>query len=189
MVPIRGMPRSSVVLAQLFVVNRWMKWCGIAVETVTEDAHTSLRLHRLGYSSAYLRYPLAAGLATETLSAHIGQRIRWARHDPNFTYRQPVVGKRPATISASVLSQQHDAFFVRRTATNFFYVHHCAPFFFFSVGLIDATVTDIMSYVLPYLFIVVLINSRIQGKYRHSFWNEIYEMVLAGILRYRHWWH
>ncbi|WP_250187087.1 hypothetical protein [Escherichia coli] len=60
---------------------------------------------------------------------------------------------------------------------------------FFSVGLIDATVTDIMSYVLPYLFIVVLINSRIQGKYRHSFWNEIYEMVLAGILRYRHWWH
>ncbi|WP_139251729.1 glycosyltransferase family 2 protein, partial [Escherichia coli] len=52
---------------------------GIAVETVTEDAHTSLRLHRLGYSSAYLRYPLAAGLATETLSAHIGQRIRWAR--------------------------------------------------------------------------------------------------------------
>lgn len=52
---------------------------GIAVETVTEDAHTSLRLHRAGYSSAYLRYPLAAGLATETLSAHIGQRIRWAR--------------------------------------------------------------------------------------------------------------
>ena len=52
---------------------------GIAVETVTEDAHTSLRLHRLGYTSAYIRIPLAAGLATESLSAHIGQRIRWAR--------------------------------------------------------------------------------------------------------------
>ena len=26
---------------------------GVAVETVTEDAHTSLRLHRLGYNSAY----------------------------------------------------------------------------------------------------------------------------------------
>ncbi|EEU9379946.1 UDP-forming cellulose synthase catalytic subunit [Escherichia coli] len=52
---------------------------GIAVETVTEDAHTSLRLHRRGYTSAYMRIPQAAGLATESLSAHIGQRIRWAR--------------------------------------------------------------------------------------------------------------
>ncbi|MGL5091158.1 MAG: glycosyltransferase family 2 protein [Aeromonas sobria] len=52
---------------------------GIAVETVTEDAHTSLRLHRKGYHSAYINIPQAAGLATESLSAHIGQRIRWAR--------------------------------------------------------------------------------------------------------------
>ncbi len=53
---------------------------GIAVETVTEDAQlTSLRLHRRGYTSAYMRIPQAAGLATESLSAHIGQRIRWAR--------------------------------------------------------------------------------------------------------------
>ena len=28
---------------------------GIAVETVTEDAHTSLRLHRRGHTSAYMR--------------------------------------------------------------------------------------------------------------------------------------
>lgn len=40
---------------------------------------TSLRLHRRGYTSAYMRIPQAAGLATESLSAHIGQRIRWAR--------------------------------------------------------------------------------------------------------------
>lgn len=30
---------------------------GIAVETVTEDAHTSLRLHRRGHTSAYIRIP------------------------------------------------------------------------------------------------------------------------------------
>ncbi|MGL4505517.1 MAG: glycosyltransferase, partial [Aeromonas sobria] len=35
---------------------------GLAVETVTEDAHTSLRLHRSGYTSAYMRIPQAAGL-------------------------------------------------------------------------------------------------------------------------------
>ena len=46
---------------------------------MTEDAHTALRLHRKGWQSAYLRLPLAAGLATERLILHIGQRVRWAR--------------------------------------------------------------------------------------------------------------
>ena len=52
---------------------------GIAMETVTEDAHTSLRMQMNGWNSAYVNIPQAAGLATERLSAHIGQRIRWAR--------------------------------------------------------------------------------------------------------------
>ena len=52
---------------------------GLAVETVTEDAHTGLRLHRAGYNSCYIGVPQASGLATESLSAHVGQRIRWAR--------------------------------------------------------------------------------------------------------------
>src|SRR5579862_5438648 len=46
---------------------------GIAVETVTEDAHTALRMQRRGWNTAYLNIPLAAGLATESLAAHIGQ--------------------------------------------------------------------------------------------------------------------
>ena len=52
---------------------------GIAVETVTEDAHTSLRMQMNGWGTAYINIPQAAGLATERLSAHVGQRIRWAR--------------------------------------------------------------------------------------------------------------
>ena len=52
---------------------------GIATETVTEDAHTSLRMQKKGYNTAYINIPQAAGLATESLAAHVGQRIRWAR--------------------------------------------------------------------------------------------------------------
>ena len=67
---------------------------GFAVETVTEDAHTALRLHRNGWTSAYLRIPQAAGLATESLSAHIGQRIRWARGMVQiFRTDNPLLGK------------------------------------------------------------------------------------------------
>ncbi len=49
---------------------------GIKIETVTKDAHASLRMQKLGYGTAYINIPQAAGLATETLSAHVGQRIR-----------------------------------------------------------------------------------------------------------------
>ena len=52
---------------------------GVATETVTEDAHTSFRMQKLGWNTAYINLPQAAGLATETLSAHVGQRVRWAR--------------------------------------------------------------------------------------------------------------
>jgi cellulose synthase (UDP-forming) len=52
---------------------------GVAVETVTEDARTALRLQVREWNTAYINIPQAAGLATESLSGHIGQRIRWAR--------------------------------------------------------------------------------------------------------------
>ena len=67
---------------------------GIAVETVTEDAHTALKMHRRGYQTAYLNIPLAAGLATESLADHIGQRMRWARGMAQiFRLDNPLLGK------------------------------------------------------------------------------------------------
>jgi cellulose synthase (UDP-forming) len=56
---------------------------GVAVETVTEDAHTSLRMQRRGWNTAYIRYPQAGGLATGSLAAHIGSAFAglaaWSR--------------------------------------------------------------------------------------------------------------
>ena len=77
----------------------------LAVETVTEDAHTSLRMHRLGWNTAYLRMPLAAGLATESLSAHIGQRMRWARGMVQiFRIDNPLAGQGPDVFQRSATS-------------------------------------------------------------------------------------
>ena len=45
---------------------------GLATETVTEDAHTSIRLQKKGWSTAYINIPQAAAWATERLSGHVG---------------------------------------------------------------------------------------------------------------------
>src|SRR5690606_10020857 len=36
-----------------------------------------------------------------------------------------------------------------------------------------------MAYALPHILVASVTNSTIQGRFRHSFWNEVYESVLA----------
>ncbi|SUB19153.1 Cellulose synthase 1 [Pantoea agglomerans] len=82
-----------------------------AVETVTEDAHTALKMQRLGWGSAFLSIPLAAGLATERLGLHIIQRTRWARGMTQiFRVDNPLFWPWPEVAAASLLSQRHAAF-------------------------------------------------------------------------------
>jgi cellulose synthase (UDP-forming) len=52
---------------------------GFATGTVTEDLHTSLRLHARGHRSVYHAEPLAFGLAPESIEPFIGQRVRWGQ--------------------------------------------------------------------------------------------------------------
>jgi cellulose synthase/poly-beta-1,6-N-acetylglucosamine synthase-like glycosyltransferase len=76
--------------------NRWNAafWCGspsvlrrraledvrgVATDSITEDLHTSLRLHGRGWKSVYHSEPLAYGIAPQTLEAFCVQRLRWAQ--------------------------------------------------------------------------------------------------------------
>ncbi|ALR78545.1 UDP-forming cellulose synthase catalytic subunit [[Enterobacter] lignolyticus] len=151
---------------------------GIAVETVTEDAHTSLRLHRLGYTSAYMRIPQAAGLATESLSAHIGQRIRWARGMVQiFRTDNPLFGK-GLKLPQRICYANAMLHFLSGVPRLVFLTAPLA-FLLFHAYIIYAPALMIALFVLPHMIHASLTNSRIQGKYRHSFWSEIYETVLA----------
>ena len=50
---------------------------GFAMETITEDIHTALRLQSKGWRSVYYNKTLARGLAPDTLSGFAIQRLRW----------------------------------------------------------------------------------------------------------------
>ncbi len=52
---------------------------GFATGTVTEDLHTSIRLHKEGFKSVYHNETLALGLAPSQLEPFISQRIRWGQ--------------------------------------------------------------------------------------------------------------
>ncbi|MDN5986465.1 MAG: UDP-forming cellulose synthase catalytic subunit, partial [Hafniaceae bacterium] len=151
---------------------------GIAVETVTEDAHTSLRLHRRGWTSAYIRIPQAAGLATESLSAHIGQRIRWARGMVQiFRLDNPLFGK-GLKLAQRICYANAMLHFLSGIPRLIFLTAPLA-FLLMHAYIIFAPALAIALYVIPHIVHSSLTNSKIQGKYRHSFWSEIYETVLA----------
>lgn len=154
---------------------------GFATQTVTEDAHTALRLHRAGWHSAYLKLPLAAGLATERLAIHVGQRMRWARGmtqifrvDNPWLGRGLSFGQRVCYMNAML----HFFFGVPR------FVFLTAPlaFLMFRLNIIAASGLMVIAYALPHLWHSTVTNSRLQSRYRHSFWGEIYESVLAMYL-------
>ena len=50
---------------------------GIPVETVTEDIHTSLKLHKTGYKTVFLNEPVAYGVASADLGEYYKTRHRW----------------------------------------------------------------------------------------------------------------
>jgi cellulose synthase (UDP-forming) len=52
-------------------------------------------------------------------------------------------------------------------------------YLFFSRSNVPGFWAAILAYALPHLMLSNITNSRIQGQHRHSFWNEIYETVLA----------
>jgi cellulose synthase catalytic subunit (UDP-forming) len=151
---------------------------GIAVETVTEDAHTSLRMQMRGWNTAYINIPQAAGLATERLSGHVRQRIRWARgmvqvlriENPLFA-----PGLKPAQRLCYFNAMSHFLYALPRL------IFLTAPLIYLLFGRVNIPGywLTIMAYAAPHLVLSNLTNSRVQGRHRHSFWNEIYETVLA----------
>jgi cellulose synthase (UDP-forming) len=151
---------------------------GIAVETVTEDAHTSLRMQMNGWNTAYINIPQAAGLATERLSGHVKQRVRWARgmiqimriDNPLFAK-----GLRPAQRLCYFNAMSHFLYALPRM------IFLSAPLIYLILGRtnVPGYWAAILAYAFPHLILSSITNSRIQGQHRHSFWNEIYETVLS----------
>jgi cellulose synthase (UDP-forming) len=151
---------------------------GIAVETVTEDAHTSLRMQMNGWNTAYINIPQAAGLATERLSGHVKQRIRWARG------MIQILRTDNPLFARGLKFPQRICYF--NAMSHFLYafprlIFLTAPLIYLVLGHtnVPGYWAAILAYAFPHLVLSSMTNSRIQGQHRHSFWNEIYETILA----------
>ncbi len=151
---------------------------GIAQETVTEDAHTSMRLAAAGWNSSYLDIPLAAGLATERYAFHVAQRIRWARGMTQILMLDNPIFKRGLSLPQRINyfnAIQHFQFGVPRM------IFLIAPiaYLIFGIHPLAATPGEVLSYGIPHIFLSVLGGLACARSMRHAFWAEVYEAALA----------
>jgi cellulose synthase (UDP-forming) len=151
---------------------------GFAFETVTEDAHTALRLQRMGWSTAYLGIRLSAGLATERLVLHIGQRIRWARGMTQILrIDNPLFGpglslqQRFCYLNAML----HFQFPLPRIA----FLTSPLAYLILGENIIHASAGMIFAYAAAHLYCAQVSGGRLQGGDRRPFWGEVYETILA----------
>ncbi|TCM20762.1 cellulose synthase (UDP-forming) [Novosphingobium sp. PhB165] len=155
-----------------------METNGFAGETVTEDAHTALKLQRTGWNTAYVSARLSAGLATERLVLHVGQRIRWARGMTQILrIDNPLFGRgltwqqRLCYLNAML----HFQYPLPRIA----FLTSPLAYLIFGLNIIQASASLIFAYAMPHLFCASASNLRTQGGDRRPFWGEVYETILA----------
>jgi cellulose synthase (UDP-forming) len=72
---------------------------GFAIGTVTEDIHTSLKLHKAGYQSVYHNQSLAFGVAPASYEPYQTQRLRWGEGAMQVWRKEGVVFTRGLTIA------------------------------------------------------------------------------------------
>ncbi|MBN1600299.1 MAG: UDP-forming cellulose synthase catalytic subunit [Chitinispirillaceae bacterium] len=151
---------------------------GISEETVTEDAHTALRMHRCGWRTAFLGVRQAGGLATESLSGHIRQRVRWARGMVQILrVDNPLFG--PGLTWPQRLCYLNGQLYFLSGLPRLIFLTAPLGFFLFNAHIFAAAPVMVLSYALPHLTFTLMTASRIQGGFRRSFWGELYETVLS----------
>lgn len=159
---------------------------GIATETVTEDCHTSLRLHSLGYETVYYDKIMVAGLAPEKFSSYVGQQVRWARGMAQILRLENPLFNRKLNLRLA----QRLCYF---SATSHFFfgfprlMYLLAPMLFLLMGInsVKGLGLETLFYALPHITLSMQTNHISYKHVRFSFWNEIYEFALsfqAGIV-------
>ncbi len=149
---------------------------GVSGDSITEDAETAFQLHNKGYRSVYVNRPMVAGLAPETFSDFITQRMRWAQG-----MIQIMLLKRPFMASGLKWYQRMGymstiLFWLFPFARTIFLLAPLA-YLIFGAHIYDASLMEVLAYTLPHLIATYMVASMLFGRTRWPLVSELYELL------------
>lgn len=151
---------------------------GFSHHSITEDTATSLTLHSLGYKSAYYAKPLTAGLAAETMSSFITQRMRWAQGSVQILMLKNIFLRRGLKLKQRLCYLVSFAYWFFSFSL---IIYLLAPLLFLLFGfkIYNANASQILFYLVPFFFTALLLAKFNFGKLRPPFYSQVLEMILC----------
>lgn len=154
---------------------------GMSLESITEDAETTLHIHARGYKSIFLDRPMVCGLSPNTFDDFIIQRSRWAQGMIQILIIvYPRLAKK-MSFSQALCYFNSCLFWFFGFARLLFYIAP-AGFLLFGLKVYNASVTQVLVYAIPHLFGSIVLMNYLYGKYRWPLFSELYESVQAVFL-------
>ena len=149
---------------------------GFATGTITEDIHTSVRLHKAGFKSVYHPGTLAYGIAGASMEPFITQRIRWGQGAMQVIRKEGIIFNNKLTFAQKI----------NYLASTFTYfdgwqkmVFYIAPIITLISGVlpIQTTALQFVIVFLPYILINYLLSTELSRGYGDISYVEQYNMA------------
>ncbi len=153
---------------------------GFSTGTVTEDIHTSIRLHKRGWSSVYYGQSLAFGLAPSTAIPFLKQRLRWGQGAMQMWRKEGILFARGLTLNqrlsylATVL-----AYFEGWQRAIFF----TSPVIVLTTGIMPILALDyeFMVRFIPYYLLTFWVFEEVARGYGRTTLTEQYTMIRFAV--------
>ena len=153
---------------------------GFATGTVTEDIHTSILMHKHGWSSVYYGQSLAFGLAPSTAVPFLKQRLRWGQGAMQMWRKEGILFSRGLTLKqrlsylATVL-----AYFEGWQRAIFF----TSPVIVLTTGIMPILAMDyeFMTHFIPYYLLTFWVFEEVARGYGRTTLTEQYTMIRFAV--------
>ncbi|GAB4232225.1 MAG: glycosyltransferase [Stanieria sp.] len=177
--PIKDGVGSVVCAGTSFIARRSaLEEIGYFVtDSVSEDYFTGIRLAAKGYELVYLDEKLSAGLAAENISAHIDQRLRWARG----TLQAFFIESNPLTIPGlnfwQRLGHLEGLLHWFTPIPRFFFLFVPIIYIFFGINPIKFSLRELVYIFLPYYIIQLSVFAWLNNRSRSAILADLYSLV------------
>lgn len=154
---------------------------GLALNTITEDFETGLRIQQEGYATYAIQETLAHGLAPHTISSLISQRERWARgcvqslrHVRPFLSRRFTLAAKFSYLAALIYWWT----FFRR------FVYIAAPVLsaLFGLRVVECTLWQLLIFWLPYYVLNNNTLTLLSANTRTQHWSNLIDTIMFPYL-------
>jgi cellulose synthase (UDP-forming) len=149
---------------------------GLAGDTITEDAETALALHNKGYHSVYVDRPMVAGLAPETFTAFIIQRMRWAQGMIQIMLlKKPFM--QPGLKWHQRIGYMSSLLFWLFPFARIIFLLSPLAYLLLGAEIYNASTMQILAYTVPHVIASYMVSDMLFGRTRWPMVSEIYEIM------------